>query len=228
MPFKKRFILFIIGFCLFLKVDLCDVWSETTPSATNAPTSTNAISAAADSYRLQAQDKLKYRIEEDPAQSRASESMEIVVSALGDITFPVSKGYDNIISISARGKTVSEVKAELKAKLDADYYQNCNLFLQLASAAPRIGKAQFHGAVRGAYPLVPGETNSVTKAVLTLGYNEFANLKKVKVRRINRETQRSETITVNVQSVLDGKFSEDRELQDGDLVEVPEKGLLIR
>lgn len=191
------------------------------------PASTNAAAAASEvEYKLLPQDKLTFRIDEDPI--KAGQAEPLIVSALGDIQFPVSRGYEERIVIRAKGRTLKDVEAEIKAKLEADFYKQATVHLRLVDQSRRVGQVQFFGMVRGPVELFPGEQKSLSSAILQLGYNEFANLRKVKIQRIDPVTKENKTIIVNVEEILKtNDRKKDIILQDGDRVEVPERGLIF-
>jgi len=190
---------------------------------------TNKVALAADTYRLQPQDKLYYRIAEDPVKGNEPDVRS--VTALNEILFPISRGSDQFIRISTLGRTLEEVRKELKQKLDADYYYNATVELTLINQSQKTGKATFSGrVVKGQVSLLPGEQKTLSEAIVSLGYNEFANLKKVKLYRVdpNAPGQKAEPKIYDVEAALKGDRSKDVVLQDGDNVEVPEKGVIFQ
>jgi protein involved in polysaccharide export with SLBB domain len=194
-----------------------------------APVSTNAAaSSVEDTYQPVPQDKFDFRIEQDPVKGLEGELLS--VSALHDLQVKVSRGSDITISISTRGKTINQIKKEIKQKLDADYYQNATVHLRLRYQNDRPGRVFFTGAVKSlSIPLYPNEQKTVLKAILEVGHDNFANLKKVRLHRLNRETGKTEITTIDVQAMLDGKDrSKDVILQDEDRIEVPDRFFLIQ
>lgn len=173
-----------------------------------------------ENYKLNYKDVLRFRIEEDPVKS--TEPLEVVVTALGYASFPVCRNSDTVLTLNVRGKTLAQVKAELKEKLDAEYYNDCHIYLQLLTSNLAFGQAYFFGRVRGVVKLTPGEPKTVTEAIIELGFDDFADLKRVRINRMDPQTQKIKVINVNVKKVLDGDRTLDQVLQDGDRVEVPE------
>ena len=210
-------------FCVFLGLFHGSAgWAQEPSSAGVGRPAANDLA----NYRLVPQDKLRFRIEQDPAKDL--ETPDLLVSALGYVSFPVGRGHNTVVTLEVRGKTLSEVVSELKTLLEADYYHAATLQLELIDQSKRFGRAIFFGSVRGAVQLRPGDPTTVSEAILQLGYDEYANLKKVKINRVDQETRRSKTIEVDVYSVLKkGNRRNDVVLQDGDRVEVPEKGILF-
>jgi protein involved in polysaccharide export with SLBB domain len=196
------------------------------PVADDRPAQNQGISA--DSYQLAAGDKLAFRVEEDP--SRLREPAELVVPQVGDLEFPVSRDdRSTTVPLSVVGKTLAQVKAELKKVLEQDYYQKATVKLAVFDPNQRRGKVYFWGAVRGTVDLDPTGTMTVSEAILRLGWDQvFANLKRVEVTRQDPVTKQKKTFTVNVQQILDKNGNaKDLILQDGDRVHVPDKGIIL-
>ena len=110
----------------------------------------------AGSYKLVYQDKIKFSIEEDPI--RDSDFPELIVSSLGLLNFPVSRAKGSpILPIKALGKTLDQVKAEVVALLEAEYYHKATLSIQLTSKSERYGQVLFTGSIiKGLLKLHPG------------------------------------------------------------------------
>src|SRR5437773_8442634 len=104
MSFKMRWAVFIL-------ICLCDL------------TTARAQGVAAD-YKLSPMDKLSISVAQDPVTGKP---VEISVSPLGDLTVPVSRCCEDSITIRVAGKTVDEAEKELKAKLEADFYQTATV-----------------------------------------------------------------------------------------------------
>jgi len=79
----------------------------------------------------------------------------------------------------------------------------------------------------GVVSLTPGPGSTVTRLILENGgMTQFANLGKVQIQRTAPDGSKK-TMLVDVGRILEkGTFEEDVPLQDGDVVIVPEKGLL--
>ena len=185
--------------------------------------SQNNVVAPAAGYRLMPNDRLAFRIEEDPIKS--ADPTAVIVTPVGEIQFPVTRGSDLSVVVYARGKTINEVKSEIKSRLDADYYQNATVFLNLLNRNQEMGKVLFVGpAIKGTVPLRPGETKTLTEAIIMLGYSDFVNLKKVTVERMDPVTKQLSTIVVDVDAVMRLRDrSKDLILQDGDRVKTADK-----
>ncbi|MEI7728144.1 MAG: hypothetical protein WCO56_01135 [Verrucomicrobiota bacterium] len=186
-----------------------------------APASTNV------EYTLNTQDRLIYLVEEDPV--KAQDVDLIGVNAAGDASFRVSRGSDMTITLKARGRTVADLRRELKEKLDGDFYQDAHVKLELKDSAPKFGQVLFIGkGSRGnMLQLAPGEEKRIFEAVYQVGVNEFANLKKVKLQRVDPVTQKATTRVVDLEEIRRGNRTNNVVLQNGDIIDVPEKGFVI-
>lgn len=207
----------------FLGLLLAVLLLGVTAGVGRSQSSASAPPADQSRYRLMPNDRLAFRIEEDPV--KFSDPTAVTVTPLGEIHFQVTRGSDLSIVVNARGKTLAEVKAELKTRLDADYYQNATIFLNVLSHSFQQGKVLFVGtSIKAVVPLRPGETKTLTEAIIQIGYSDFVNLKKVVVERLDPVTKQLSTITVDVDAVIRLKDrSKDLLLQDGDRVKTVDK-----
>ncbi len=172
-------------------------------------------------------DKVQFFVAEDPVKGTAP--LELIVSPTGDLSFPVSRGNaDVLIPMNVRGKSVAQVRAELTAKLNADYYQNATVFLRVTAQTPRRGDIFFRGEVQQKIlPLAAGEKLTLFEALLRVGTTEWANLKKVQLYRQAPGHAKAEPRVFDVDAMLKGDRSKDLELEDQDLVNVPTKTLRL-
>lgn len=190
-------------------------WGAETPMVADSSTQ----------YTLRSGDQLQYRIAEDPV--RGQHPFTVGVNSVGEVNFPVCRDSDIRITVQVRGKTIPEVKAELTRKLLASYYNKATVELALAEKILNPGKVQFFGEITGTIPIRPDSpVLMLSDAILQLGQNEFADLSRVKVHRMDPVTQTERIIKKDVKGILRGsKRDEDIPLQDGDRVEVPQKWL---
>ena len=178
-----------------------------------------------ETYEPHPGDKLYFRIEEDPAPARTGDEV-FVVSALGTVQFPVTRGADAAVTVNVKGKTLTQIKEEVKKKLDEDYYVDAHLRLSLKDQTQRPGKVLFTGAVKAnVLQLIPGQTVTIYEAIAQVGTTEFANLKKVVLNRVDATTQKIKVMTVDIDLIRKDR-TKDLPLQDGDRIEVKEKGLI--
>ncbi|HMO64200.1 MAG TPA: hypothetical protein PKE47_03060, partial [Verrucomicrobiota bacterium] len=80
-------------------------------------------------YVLRSEDRLQFRIAEDPIPDR--NPISVVVNSVGEASFPVSRDSDIRLSLRVRGRTLAEVLAELKQVLETEYYHQATITLTL-------------------------------------------------------------------------------------------------
>jgi protein involved in polysaccharide export with SLBB domain len=181
-----------------------------------------------ETYLVNPLDRLAFSIEEDPVKSL--EPDVISVNSMGEASFRISRGSDLALTLKVKGKSIDEIRGELKTLLDADYYQDVNIRLVLKETMPRMSHVTFigMGSRGGRLPLVPGEDLRIFEAVYQIGINEFANTKKVKLTRVDPATQKTEIRIIDLEKIKDGNRTDNVVLQDRDIIEVPERHFLIR
>lgn len=195
------------------------------PPAQAAEQKADASPSLSVQVKLMPGSKLAYNIAQDPIKPQIP--ADILVNARGEAVFPVSGGYPETITLQAAGKTVEEVRTELKKILDSEFYNDADVSLNLKEQAARPGQVLLFGSVRNSFVLIqPGETKRIFEAILQAGPNEFANLKKVKLNRINPTTGKLETQIINVEAIKKDP-TKDIQVFDGDRIEVPERGIVF-
>lgn len=195
-------------------------------SALAAPWSGAQESPAPDphpKHLLRAGDRIQYRVAEDPVRGPAP--LLVAVNSVGEVSFPVSRDSDLRITLLVRGRSVEEVREELTRRLVADYYHRATVELTLGEKIVTPGRVQFFGEMSATLPLTPDTPPLLlSDAILQLGFTADADLRRVKVHRVDPESQQSRTLEINVRSILrDGIRERDLILQDGDRVEVRTK-----
>lgn len=143
-----------------------------------------------------------------------------VVSAPGAIDVPP------LGRVQVAGKTTTEASADIKRRLEADYYYRATVKLNIDRVSPnvvRAGTVSLSGQVRivGAQDMVAGEPLRLSSAILKAGnFTEWADPKKVKLTRQIKGAAQS-TI-YNVKEIIEkGDENLDPVLQDGDRIYVP-------
>lgn len=210
------------------------VW-ETAHGQASAPAPTNASAPGAvtaeagggarPSNQLTPGDRLQYFIQEDPVKGAGP--IDLLVSPLGDVNFPVSRTSDILIVLKVAGKPIAQIKQELKEKLDADYYQDATVFLKVSDQLQRRKQILLSGEVRSnVLSFGAGESVTLFEAIVKAGYTEFANLKKVRLNRLNPATQKTEQRVFRVNEMFDGDRTKDIPLEDGDHIEIPQKTIV--
>lgn len=176
-----------------------------------------------EAYQLAPLDKLTVSIEQDPVPGRP---IEISVSSLFNLEVPVSRCCETTISMNVKGKTLADVQAELKTKLEQDFYKVANVQLKLVDRerTTRLGQVWLRGAVKGnIVQIEAGKRKTLWEALTQVGTTEFAKLSKVRVDRVDPVTGETKKIFVDIEAVDKGERAKDLELQDGDRITVGEK-----
>lgn len=169
-----------------------------------------------DKHRLAIGDRLSFRIVEDEENPK-----ELVVTDSGDLEVPYLGRF------TAVGKSCKELAWALKTELEKEFYYQATVIVAVDLMAKSRGKIYLNGAVRLPGPQeIPSDENlTVSKAILRAGgFAEFADKKNVKVTRKAGDGVANQTITVNVEVILEqGKSEADLSLLTGDLIYVPER-----
>jgi protein involved in polysaccharide export with SLBB domain len=173
------------------------------------------------SYPLRPADKLLFAVREDPVAGAGAE--ELTVNPLGEATFRVSRGAAAAITLNVAGRTLAQVKAELQTRLLAEYYNVATIDLRLKETTQAAGKILFSGAVRAnIVPIQPGERKTLFEALLQVGTTDFANLRKVRLSRVDPRTGAEGAWIYDAEAIRKDR-SKDVLLLDGDRLDVPEK-----
>jgi len=146
-----------------------------------------------------------------------------LVTATGDIDVPP------LGRVHVAGRNCSEVEAELKKKLEADYYYTATVHLAIDSVREEeqiLGRVYVAGAVRVPGPVLldPNTHETVSNIILKAGgFAQFADSKNVRVTRKKKGGDK-ETFSVNVLGVWKAdRRSEDPDVYDGDYIYVAQK-----
>jgi protein involved in polysaccharide export with SLBB domain len=105
-----------------------------------------------------------------------------IVTATGDLDIPP------LDRVRVAGKTTAEAAADIKRRLEADYYYQATVKLSIdrVNTAATMGKIHLQGEVRapGVIDTYAGENLTLNEAILRVGgFKEFADPRKVKVTR---------------------------------------------
>jgi polysaccharide export outer membrane protein len=191
---------------------------------TNGNNTTALIMARADAaqpvdldnrHKLRPGDKVSFRIDEDREDAK-----QLLITDTGEVELPQPFGR-----FTASGKTCRELAQEIKVALEKDYYKRATVRLGVDTYNNVRGKVFVSGEVSKPGPInIPVDSPmKLSEAILLAGPpTQWAKLDKVIVSR-GKETQ-----TVDVEAVLKkGKLDKDITLEPGDVVIVPERGVLI-
>jgi len=171
---------------------------------------------ADDKHPLEPGDRLSFRIVED-----RDPAVALVVADSGDLDVP----YVGRVAVTNR--TCKEVAADLKTRLEKEYYYKATVILGLDTVNRTRGKVYVAGQVRAqsAVEIQFGEKLTAGKAILRAGgFSDFAKKTKVQVIRakLGVNGQKSPAIEIDMTEVLEkGRLDKDVELEPDDFVIVP-------
>ena len=165
-------------------------------------------------HKLNRGDRLSYRVVED----RDPTVVPLIVTDSGEVNVPL------INRVKASGKTTAQLTADIKAKLEQEYYYHATVVLGLDAVAPRsfTGFVYMSGAIAGGSIPMPADGQlTLSQAIAQQGgFREFSDSKRV---RVIRKGGPPKGYVINVKAVQSGDLSKDFVLQAGDQVIVPEK-----
>ena len=178
--------------------------------------------SAQDTYKVRPGDTLRVEVLEDANLNR-----DTLVRPDGQISVPLAG------SVAAGGRTLSEIQADLAARLSGSFATPPNVFVTIGTLAERtVGT----GVARTISVYVIGESGAQGKVdvkprttLLQLfaqmgGFGPFAATKRVQLRRTAKDG--SERIyNFNYDSILAGGSGGATRVQDGDVVIIPQRRL---
>lgn len=196
--------------------------AEVVPVApvTNSPASSQAGSGGYtgdDKYKLRAGDRVSFQILEDRDSPKS-----LVVADSGELDAPY------IGRIVAADRTCKQLAAELKARLEKEYYYRATVVLALDVANRFWGRVYVWGQVKNQGPIDVAVNENLTagKAILRAGgFADFANKKRVKiVRAAGSGAAAKPALVLNMVEILEqGKTDQDVPLQPDDSILVPSR-----
>ena len=172
-------------------------------------------------HKLGRGDELSYQVAEDREPTKVA---QLFVSDDGQVDLPLGG------RVKAAGKTPDQLKADIKAMLEREYYYHATISMGLTRVAPRASRGQVFviGAVKSIGPVdLPVDSPLTASQAIYLrgGPVDFSVLKKTIVLRKGGP---KEGIRVNVSAVERGEIDKDVILQPGDTVKVPDATWGIR
>ncbi len=181
------------------------------------PTSVLSTESIDPDHKLTRGDRLSYRVVED----RDDVVHPLEVTASGEVDIPL------IARVKAANKTVAQLTADIKSRLEQEYYYHATVVLGLDAVAQRASRGTVYvtGAVisQGSVELPLDSPMTVSQAVAKVaGFKDFADQRRVKVIRKGGPPK---GIIVDVKDVQHGALDKDVTLQPGDQVFVPEKSI---
>ena len=188
-------------------------------------------------YALRPGDKLRVEVVQDRELNRT-----VLILPDGSFSFPM------VGTVSATGRTVEAVQAELKAGLSAMFAATPDVYVSVTSLAqpkrqavprarvPRNSPREVNrkntiavyamGELKrpGRIEIAPG-TTLLQFIAQAGGLTPFAADKRLRVQRKDKTTGRVQNVTVNIRSVMAGGRAPIEELAEGDVIIVPERRL---
>ena len=166
-------------------------------------------------HKLTRGDRLSYRVVED----RDPTVIPLIVTDSGEVDVPL------INRVKAANKTTQQLTADIKSRLEQEYYYHATVVLGLDAVAVQASRGTVYvsGAVagQGAVELPPNSPMTVSQAIAKVGgFKDFANQSKVKVIRKGGPAK---GFVVDVHAVQHGDLDKDFVLQPGDQIVVVEK-----
>jgi protein involved in polysaccharide export with SLBB domain len=219
---KSSFLKSLVIFSL-LFLTTAGAAEKTSPKAASNPPKPSSANAG---EKVGPGDRLVFSVAEDPAGG--SVSSEVLVDSKLNVRFPVSRGFSEEVVVNAEDKTLPQIQKELKEKLDARYYQNATVSVAVGAQALQPGKITITGPIRNNFvQLLPGERKKLLETILQAGPSEFANLKKVKLMRIDPNSGKTKEEIINVEAIKKDP-TKDVFVKDGDRLDIPEKNILFQ
>jgi polysaccharide export outer membrane protein len=190
------------------------------PGSDEATTNVNqsaSVYVLDDKHLLEPGDKISFQILEDKKPL-----INLLVTDSSELDVPY------IGRVSVAGKTCQQLAAELKVKLEKDYYYHATVVIGLDSVDKVRGQIFIYGSVHAQGSLDISFNHDLTAGeaiVRAGGFSEFADKKSVKViRNGGSDGSGKKVFIVNLADVLEkGKTEEDVVLQPGDLIIVSER-----
>jgi len=174
-------------------------------------------------------DSFIYAIKEDPAKGGGA-IHTIKVNDAGEAIFPVSTDTKLYVKVDVTALTLGEIRRKVKTLLDDEYYNDATVILDFVGAnrtpkeledAPQV---QIYGEMQGIVTFRENEEKRISDAILSLSRTPFADLRRVRLHRMDPVSGKKEIKVVNVDKILrEGDRSGDEILQDGDRIEVRPK-----
>jgi polysaccharide export outer membrane protein len=195
----------------------------TPPAVVSTPATNSSISSLIDNmdvlddkHKLVAGDKITFRVVEDEDDPKS-----LMVNDDGDVQVP----YIGIFP--ARGKTCKQLAQDLKVALEKKYYYHATVIIGVDLQFTQ-GIVYLVGAVAkpGPEEIPREEVLTVGKAILRAGgFTDYADQKHVRVTRGSDDGSNDKVVfTVDVAQIFEkGKTENDRTLEPGDLIYVPER-----
>lgn len=181
----------------------------------------------AQGYGVRPGDSLRIEVLEDPSLNRT-----VLVAPDGRISVP-SAG-----TLRVRGMTVDTIERNLTQRLAGNFASPPNVFVGLqAVAEPKVRAPRAPAKPETIAIYVMGESNKPGKlevepgttmlqmfAVMG-GFTKFAAIKRIQLRRTDPRSKAEKVYKLNYRAIEEGGAGSKMELQDGDVIVVPQRRL---
>jgi len=182
---------------------------------------TASVVQAQSQYRVQPGDTLFIEVLEDASLNRS-----VIVLPDGRVTFPFAG------SIRAAGLNAGQIQSAITQAIQPNFANPPTVFVSVSPAPDSLENTEetidiyFVGEVNtpGLLEVKPGTTLLQALAVGG-GVTRFAAVKRIQLRRTNRQTGVQNVVTLNYKALANGTASNVIELKDGDVILVPERRL---
>ena len=177
--------------------------------------------ANAQQYRVQPGDSLTIEVLEDASLNRS-----VLVLPDGRINFPFTG------AVVVAGRSASQIESAISTAISPNFASAPTVFVSVNpssenfdSASPTIdvyflGEMNNPGVVS-----VKSGTTLLQAIAIGGGVTRFAAVKRIQLRRTNKQTGVQNVITLNYRALANGTASNAIELKDGDVILVPERRL---
>jgi polysaccharide export outer membrane protein len=185
------------------------------------------VAAAQSAYQIKPGDTLDIEVLEDASLNRS-----VVVLPDGRFSYPLAG------SVSARGRTVDQVRSAITAAIQSNFAAPPTVFVGVRPAppTPRVARTPepdpvidvyFVGEVEqsGLIEVAPG-TTFLQALAQAGGVTPFAATKRIQIRRTDPSSHRSSLFTINYHALTRGaQIDRDVVLAPGDVILVPARRL---
>ena len=208
--FKYAFFLTLLAFAPVLRGEELDAGKALLQSGTMS-----SVSNVTDrSYVLQTGDMVNIKIYPEDEYIKG---IQMEVSTEGNITLPL------VGKIKIAGKTVAQAEKEIVEILDRDYLVNPEVVIQVAQHRKQTFVVLGQVKKPGTYDLPAGSTSLTLLQGISMagGFTDIANIKKIKIVRLNTGGGGNQVIQANADAIIGGN-DPDPPLKQGDVVNVSE------
>lgn len=175
----------------------------------------------AQGYRVQPGDSLAIEVLEDASLNRS-----VLVLPDGRINFPFTG------SVTVAGRSATEIERAISKAISPNFAATPTVFVSISPSSENFDAARstvdvyFLGEVNNpGVTSVKSGTTLLQAIAIGGGVTRFAAVKRIQLRRTNRQTGVQNVITLNYRALANGTASNAIELKDGDVILVPERRL---